>query len=72
MNRDLAIALGYQPTSDLAPHVLASGEGVIAERMMRRLRYQLVETCRAEPFLDSCIDGLGFGGDGRYELRTGV
>ncbi len=31
--RNLAIALGYQPEADLAPRVLATGEGVLARRL---------------------------------------
>ena len=31
--RDLAVALGYRPGTDLAPRVLASGEGLLAERI---------------------------------------
>ena len=33
MHRDVAIALGYRPELDLAPKVVASGEGLWAERI---------------------------------------
>ncbi|MEM7164661.1 MAG: EscU/YscU/HrcU family type III secretion system export apparatus switch protein [Planctomycetota bacterium] len=35
MDRQIAVALGYQPGSDLAPKVLASGQGPIAERILQ-------------------------------------
>ncbi|MGE3165477.1 MAG: EscU/YscU/HrcU family type III secretion system export apparatus switch protein [Planctomycetota bacterium] len=33
MNRQLAVALGYQPESDAAPRVLAAGRGAVAQRI---------------------------------------
>ena len=35
MSRSVAVALGYRPEADLAPHVLAAGAGEVAERIRR-------------------------------------
>lgn len=34
MDRQIAVALGYRPGSDLAPRVIASGQGPIAEKIL--------------------------------------
>ncbi|NMC11353.1 MAG: hypothetical protein GYA34_00550 [Chloroflexi bacterium] len=49
-----AIALGYDPEKDIAPRVLASGAGVIAEQILAIAKSQNIPV-REDPVLTSAL-----------------
>lgn len=52
--RQHAIALGYDPEKDIAPRVLASGAGIIAEHILAIARAQNIPV-REDPVLASAL-----------------
>jgi flagellar biosynthesis protein len=58
--RSRAIALGYDPEKDLAPRILASGQGVIAEQIVNIARANGI-LIRDDPVLTAALSNVAVG-----------
>jgi flagellar biosynthesis protein len=67
MSRTLAIALGFSPDADLAPKVLATGEGAVADRIVQTAEHHGVPLER-DPHLAQLLAPLDLASEVPQEL----
>lgn len=71
MKRDLAVALGYRPDSDLAPKVLASGHDLWARRIIELAEHHGIPT-RPDGDLAELLEQLPLANEIPEELYPAV